>query len=678
MKKLMSFLLVLVVLFTCCACGEKETTATTAPTVESTEELPGAQLLTPEDLYGHIDQSGPIDGVFQIWSAEGVRNMSKYPDAKFEVLCNIDAQGVEITPLGTVEKPFTGRFNGANFTISNITIKGGEDGAFGMFGVNKGTIENFYAENVSFLVDGKAKNVGTIAGINEGTIKRSSLTGGGMEFAQMPEGANCGSIVGKNVGTMQVVESEVDLTYTAATKANVGGIAGLAEGGKIEYCKSRGALKTTGGNANIGLYAGTAKDVTFTGCVFLGAENSVDGKLFTNFAGTEENVTYPDCLLRDNDIEPMPENVAHVRDLVVQQMRDMADVEWHVKEDLVHTCKCGTSGTCDGTYLAGWTYYGLPYKHGNGSLTSIKYMIGDDGYLDDWVYDMPSRNGYDSYMGAMCSSASQMAWWRVSNSVDHMQCVYMLPDFPEYGCIPVGTGWYENDVPNSRYDTINYINSCSEQTFYEALAEVHRGDCLVQGIEIGDHVIMADSEPVVVRDVEGNIDPNESYIHTLECSGSTVDAEAKTYTSWKRKQRSFSNVRGETFVPITIEELLTGEMEPGECTILDGADGKRGMTKGTVKGNYFLESVTMKITDEEGNVILDKVMFPKAGKFNRGNVRVTSIAYIDYFDLAQFAVVLQDIMFEPGKTYSYTISAHLACDEDFVLKTDSFVQGQAD
>ncbi len=86
---------------------------------------------------------------------------------------------------------------------------------------------------------------------------------------------------------------------------------------------------------------------------------------------------------------------------------------------------------------------------------------------------------------------------------------------------------------------------------------------------------------------------------------------------------------------------------------------------------------TFGVIDSDGNVILDKVMFPKAGKFNRGNTRVTSLSYIDYFDLAQFQVVLQDIMFVPGETYSYTISAHLACDEDFVLKTDSFTQGGA-
>jgi len=675
MKKLISIVILITLLLSCCACDNSKATG---------DQSGQATLdpMSPEAMYGHIDQTVPENGVYRIWNAEGIKNMAGHPDADFELLCNVDMGGAELAPIGSTANPFTGYFNGGNFTVSNFTIAGGADGAFGFIGVNQGTVEKVYMTDVSFKVDPRCANIGTLVGINEGTVKRSTITGNAIELTQLAEGANIGSIVGKNLGTVQIVDSQVDLICTANVQANIGGIAGAAEGGTVEYCESRGILKITGSQANAGLYAGRAKGLVFTGCVFLGAENSVDGKLFVNFAGTEEDTTYPDCLLRDNDIEPMPENVQYVRDLVVKQMYDMATIEWHVTEDLVHNCKCGTSNTCDGTYQVGWTYYGLPYKHGNGSLYSMQYVIGDDGYLDDWVYDMPTRNGYDTYIGAMCSSASQMAWWRVSNSVDHMQCLYMLPEFPEYGCIPVGTGWYGEELNlkhNDRYDTVTYINACSEQTYYEALAEARHGDCLVQGLEIGDHVIMVQEDPVVVRDASGNIDAAKSYIITNECSGYVVDTDLKTYTSFKRDRvRAFGTLRTDNFVPITIEELQTGEMEPGECTILDGADGKLGMTVGTVKGNYFLEGVTMVITDSKGNEVMNKVMFPKAGKFNRGNTRVTSLSYIDYFDLAQFAVVLQDVMFVPGETYTYTISAHLACDEDFVLKTDSFTQGAAD
>ena len=101
-------------------------------------------------------------------------------------------------------------------------------------------------------------------------------------------------------------------------------------------------------------------------------------------------------------------------------------------------------------------------------------------------------------------------------------------------------------------------------------------------------------------------------------------------------------------------------------------DARARMKEGV---DALADAVKVTLGPKGRNVVLDKIMFPKAGKFDRGNTRVTSLAYIDYFDLAQFAVALQDVSLKPGETYNYTISAHLACDEDFLLKEDSFVQG---
>ena len=689
MKKLISILSLFAILLSLAACGAEEAPQATAetPSAESTEttepvveQIPGQQVLTPEQLYGHINQLEPIGGVYKIWSEVGVQNMADHPEANFELLCNVDMQGATVRPIGTDDKPFTGELKGGNFGISNFTVQGGEEENFGFIGINKGTVRNFLIQNVTFLPGEKAKNIGTITGDNQGQLIRCTVSGT-MNVENCAAGGNCGGVIGINSGNLANTVATVDLNVTAANAVNVGGIVGLSTAGSYEYTDTNGKLDVTGEGKSVGLLAGTCTDTVFTGCAFVGATNTVNGELFINFTGNaddDELTVAAKCLRRDNDREPLPENVQRVRQLAVDHMYAMGTIEWHVKEELVHSCKCGTTSTCEGTWMPGWTYYGLPYKHGNGSLLSMQYCIGDDGYFDDWMYDLPNRNGYDSYIGAMCSSASQMAWWRVSNSVDHMVCVYTLPGFEEFGCVPVGTGWYENAKLNDRYDTAGYIDSCTEQVFFEALAMAHPGDCVVNGLDVGDHIRMVAHEPVVVRDQQGNIDANKSYLITHECSGTRRDEIAKTQTNWKINEKyTFGALRGDGYVPVTCEEMLTGEMEPAECTILDGADGKLGMTIGMVKGNYFLEAVTMVITDSEGNEVMNKIMFPKAGKFNRGNTRATSLAYIDYFDLAQFAVALQDVSFKPGETYTYTISAHLACDEDFVLKTDSFVQGGA-
>ena len=404
---------------------------------------------------------------------------------------------------------------------------------------------------------------------------------------------------------------------------------------------------------------------------------------FTNFTGNpddDELAVAVKALWRDNDIEPLPENVQKLRDTVVQKMYDMGTVEWHVTKDLRHNCKCGTTNTCVGVYTPYYTYYGMPYKHGTGSLDSFKYCLDENGNMADWVYDMDEMNGYDSYVGSMCSSAASMAWWTVSNTNNFMSSQFSMPYYyPNYGCIPVGEGWWEDVAFNASAHMADvYINRVSEQEYFQVLAQTHKGDLMTQAWEDGYHTVMIAEEPVVVYDQYGNISGEKSYLITHEQTGLLINEEERTYTTWRINEINvFNRVRDDWFCPFTCEELLTGEMEPVECTMLDSPAGKMGMTVGTVKGNYFLESVTLNIKDAEGNVVLNKVNFPKAGKFDDGNTKATSLCYIDSYDMAYFCAALQSVSFEPGQTYHYTVTAHLATGDDFVVKEDSFVQGGA-
>ena len=96
MKRVISIVMLLAVLLSFGACKTKETAVSVETTID---------YASPEAMYGHISQTEPVNGVFQLWSVEGLQNMHKYPDANFELLCNIDAKGAEIAPLGSVESP---------------------------------------------------------------------------------------------------------------------------------------------------------------------------------------------------------------------------------------------------------------------------------------------------------------------------------------------------------------------------------------------------------------------------------------------------------------------------------------------------------------------------------------------------------------------------------------------
>ena len=672
MKKFISIILLLAVLLTCCACGKQD--------VGSSE--PALDPASPEAMYGHIDQTVKIDGYYKIWNSEGVLHMLENPSDKFELLCNVDMAGAVIAPIAE----FTGTIKGGNFRITNFTVQGGSEENFGFIGVNKGKIKNFLIENVTFIPGENAKNIGSLVGDNQGELMRCTVTGT-MNVEKAPAGANCGGLAGSNSGNLQNTIVTVDLNYGAAGKANVGGIAGLITGGVVEFVDTNGRLDVADcAEKSVGLFAGDASNVVITSCAFVGASNTQDGKLFTNFTGNpddDERAVAVKALWRDNYKEPLTEGQNKLRDMVVAEMNAMGTVEWHLHEDLKHGCTCSLS-VCHGVYNTTYTYYGIPYNHKGGSLDRMKYALDEEGYIKDWLYDMEAYDGFDLYIGNDCSTALSHAWWVVSNSTDFSRCTYQIPALMhsknfKSGCIPVGTGWWEDVTMDSDNWTDDYFEVNDEQTMMEAYAQMRKGDGYVYIYEAGGHTRMAAQDPVVVRDQDGLINSTYSYVISTEQGSPTIDDVNMTYSTWKVNYKySFGALLEVWAVPTTFEELLTGEMEPAECTLLDGADGLAGIYTGTVKANYYLDSVNVTIKDSEGNEVMNHTMFSTVDKrYDVGHNDALLRNYVDEYDLANFAMPLSKVQLEKGETYTYTITGNLRTYDTFVVKEASFTYGQA-
>ena len=381
MKKFICLLLTLVLVASCFAGCKKEAPA------QST----GDGLLTNEDMFGHIDQTQPMEGVYKIWDIRGLQNMANHPDAKFEILCNMDLGGAVLAPI----PEFTGDLNGANFVISNFTLAGDGE-SFGFVGVNKGKIHNLLLENVTFQPGSSAENIGTLAAVNEGTIQRCTV-GGTMQVTAAAEGASCGALVGCSTGTLANNTVNVDAAYSMASGATIGGIAGALEGGTCEYVTTNGSLVVSGGNKTVGLFAGSAKNFHAQELAFVGSENSLDGKLVENYFGTQENVTYERMLVRQHHA-PLTPGQQKLRDRVVEEMYKMGTVVWHVTESFDHTCTC-TAAQCHGSFEPEITNIGIPYNHKNGSWNRFLYCMEqrEDGsyQFKDWVYQTEGYDGHD-------------------------------------------------------------------------------------------------------------------------------------------------------------------------------------------------------------------------------------------------------------------------------------------
>jgi len=676
MKKLMSILILFALLLSLCACGGEESAQATQPA--TTEAPSSGQMLTNEDLYGHIDQTVPVDGVYKIWNAEGVKNIANHPDARFELLCDVDMGGAVLTPIGT-DKPFTGDLNGGLFNIRNFTVQGGSEENFGFIGVNQGKVYNLLLDQVTFVPGSNAKNIGAMVGANEGSVSHCTITGA-MTVESAAANASCG-VIGTNTGELTGVLSTVDIVHKAEGTANVGGLVGTAKGGQVKNMENHGVLTVSGTNKTVGLFAGSAENVVFSDCVFGGADNSLDGKLFTNFTGNEDDelTVAPNARWRDNAcIEPLPDNVMAVRQKAVDAMYALCTVEWRVPEDLVHTCYCQLSG-CHGSYSNQYTYLGAPYNHKSCSVARIKYCLNEDKTVQDWFYDLDSYDGFDIYIGSDCSSTVQQAWWSVSNSTDTRNTSYIPA---AYGQGTIAVGDYKSDFQmvketrNGVYKTYTaqYIEATDEQVMLESYAAMRPGDAVVSHYTEGGHTRMVASFPVIVKDQEGKIDPVYSYVLMHEQGSSWTDEINMITSSCKTNEKyTFASLYGNSYVPVTCEELLTGEVEPAEAQLLDSCDGYAGMFTGMVKANYHLDYVKLTVTDEQGNTVLDHPIFPTSQKANDyGNSYFTGRSYTDSMYMADFAAVMTTVKFQEGKTYQYTITASLATFDQIQVHEGSF------
>lgn len=671
MKRIVSYILLIALLVSLCACGKKEEdkAAVVEPTAATLDPS------SPEAMYGNIDQTQPSEGIYQIWNAEGVKFMLENPGESYLILCSIDMEGETVAPISE----FTGSIAGQNYTISNFTVQGSDEADFGIFTVNKGEITNLKFENVTLIPGTNAKNIGGLVGRNEGKLNRCTITGT-MNVEQTAADANVGSLVGLTTGTIQTMELTVDLNVTATNAANVGGIAGKIEGGTVDYIDTLGKIDVTGEGKSVGLFAGNATDVEMISCAFVGESNTVDGKLFTNFTGNpddDERIVAVNALWRDNDKEPLTEGQEKLRDRVVEEMYKICTVEWTVNNDLVHTCYCSGSG-CWGTYNTNYTYLGIPYNHKGGSLDRFYYCLNPDNTMADWMYDLPSFDGFDAYIGNDCSTSVLHALWTVSNSVDFLRVRYELPQFQDIGgCYPVGGYFYDFPYnPDSDYTTLFWEYN-TEDEMYEAYASIRRGDLIAKQVEAGGHTRMAASDAVVVRDQDGKINSTYSYILTHEQGYNWIDSATKTTSSCRTNIKvTFGELKGDCYIPVTCEELITGEMEPVECSISMDADGKAGLTTGYIKANYYLDSVTLKITDSQGNVVFNHKMYTTASRrAETGDNDQIMRNYRDDYDMAYFATPLQYLQLERGETYSYSITARLGTYDEIVVKEASFVNG---
>ena len=198
---------------------------------------------------------------------------------------DIDMKGIEWTPIGTEERPYSGKFIGNGHTISNLSLSlmnaegTDEDVYLGLFGYVEGT-PNFNFTNTTQVYGDNGYDESVIDIANYETVIRDIVI---ENISIVTNGSCVGSLAGY-AGNAHISGIHVE-SGSIVGATSVGGVIGIGYSVVINGCSTGSDLSLGSGNEsksyNIGGIAGCVRGYDgypslVTGCV---NEASVSGKL---------------------------------------------------------------------------------------------------------------------------------------------------------------------------------------------------------------------------------------------------------------------------------------------------------------------------------------------------------------------------------------------------------------
>jgi len=170
-----------------------------------------------------------------------------YNDKYYRQLKDIDMSGVSAKAIGIYSsQPFSGNYDGQNYTISNLSVSPEGSGYNGLFGyANSATIKNI--KLTSAILASTAKNSGSLLGYGTNVTVDGCTVSGSLDFTVK----GCGGVVGYlNGGTVKNCSFSGTINSTAYSSddafAECAGVVGYTKNGTIESCSFSGKIEAKG------------------------------------------------------------------------------------------------------------------------------------------------------------------------------------------------------------------------------------------------------------------------------------------------------------------------------------------------------------------------------------------------------------------------------------------------
>ena len=149
----------------------------------------------------------------------------------FKLMCDIDLNGFEWTPIGSKTTRFAGLFDGDNHTISNFYVN--QEGYAGLFGnVYVGEVNNLTVKDVTIVANHYAGGI-----VGQGYVNMENCHVENINITLSTKNADwgdkAGGIVGQNCEGAEYIKNSSAKNVTIRGYRDLGGIAGMAHNSNI-------------------------------------------------------------------------------------------------------------------------------------------------------------------------------------------------------------------------------------------------------------------------------------------------------------------------------------------------------------------------------------------------------------------------------------------------------------
>ncbi len=284
------------------------------------------------------------------------------------------------------------------------------------------------------------------------------------------------------------------------------------------------------------------------------------------------------------------------RQAAVDHMRKQASIVWSPKNNFGYKHDFG-DWKFELNYTVGTTYTGLPYAAMMSTIEEFQKVLKENKNK----YPSTADSYYD-VMGVQCNTSITHSMQQFTPRADGTSRTFM-PSFTDefFGKI---CGNYK--VPAGVETSAEIINANTQDVMYQAYSAAKKGD-----------VIMTKDEPrgvshlrmvvdCVITEKNGKINPNRSYLVTIEQTD-TFDAtrtDTKT-TWWVDHQYTFTQLLATNYIPVTIEEYETGVSVIPYLALDSVSESSlsNGMLSGTVSSDYPIKYCYVSLYNKNGKLV---------------------------------------------------------------------------